>query len=446
MNTSKYELKRLSRYVMITVLLVVQVVCFSCVWFTKYRNITLIHYRSIGNVVMIGLYAVLLLAFTYNLGGAKYGLLKRNNISFSQSMAIVLSNICIYLVIVLLTADISLVGVILLMTIVQVAFVIGWNALSYKILNYVFPPRKLLLLYDSYSPQKFENKVRLRNDKYYIAKICQWQEFQAILESKELFEYGGVVLFDIQASARNKILKECYYNSVRVYSTIKISDILMRNAEELNLFDTQLALIREYELTFEQRVMKRIMDIVVSALALIILSPLMLITALCIKCYDGGTVFFTQERYTKNFKVFRIHKFRSMIMDAEKPGQVIPATDHDPRITPIGRFIRATRIDELPQLFDILIGNMSLVGPRPERIEHVDKYCREVPEFGMRLKVKGGLTGYAQVYGKYNTSAYDKLKLDLSYISNYSLTLDLKIILLTLRTVFSKESTEGFEE
>lgn len=446
MNTSKYELKRLSRYMMIVVLLVVQIACFSYVWFTKYRNITLIHYRSIGNVAMIGLYAILLLVFTYNLGGAKYGLLKRNNISFSQGMAIVLSNICIYFVIVLLTADILSMGTLLLMTVLQVAFVIGWNALSYKILSQIFPPRKLLLLYDNYSPEKFENKVRLRNDKYCIAKICRWQEFQAMLESKELFDYEGVVLFDVQASARNKILKECYYNSVRVYSTIKISDILMRNAEELNLFDTQLALVREYELTFEQKIMKRIMDVIISALALVILSPLMLFTALCIKCYDGGTVFFTQERYTKNFKVFKIHKFRSMIMDAEKPGQVIPATDHDPRITPIGRFIRATRIDELPQLFDILVGNMSIVGPRPERIEHVDKYCREVPEFGMRLKVKGGLTGYAQVYGKYNTSAYDKLKLDLSYISNYSLMLDLKIVLLTLRTVFSKESTEGFEE
>ena len=301
-------------------------------------------------------------------------------------------------------------------------------------------------MYDNYSPEKFENKVRLRSDKYHIAKICRWQEFEAMFESRELFEYEGVILFDIQASARNRILKKCYYNSVRVYSTIKISDILMRNAEELNLFDTQLALVREYELTFEQKVMKRIMDITISVLALIVLSPLMLFTAICIKCYDGGAVFFTQERYTKNFKVFKIHKFRSMIMDAEKPGQVIPTTDHDPRITPIGRFIRATRIDELPQLFDILAGNMSIVGPRPERVEHVDKYCQEVPEFGMRLKVKGGLTGYAQVYGKYNTSAYDKLKLDLSYISNYSLMLDLKIVLLTLRTVFQKESTEGFEK
>lgn len=431
---------------MILVLLIAEVACFAYVWFFEYRNITLIHYRSIGNVAIIGIYAIMLLVFTYNLGGAKYGLLKRNNISFSQGMAIVLSNICIYLVIILLTADISCIGAIIWMTLFQVIIVIVWNVLSYKLLSYLFPPRKLLLLYDSYSPTNFENKVRVRSDKYEIAKILPWQSFQDLLESKELYSYEGVVLFDIHASARNRILKDCYYHSVRVYSTIKISDILMRNAEELNLFDTQLALIREYELTFEQRFMKRMMDIIISLLALIILSPLMLIVALCIKIYDGGTVFFTQERYTKDFKKFKIHKFRSMIMDAEKPGQVIPAVEHDPRITPIGKFIRATRIDELPQFIDILVGNMSLVGPRPERIEHVNKYCKEVPEFGMRLKVKGGLTGYAQVYGKYNTSAYDKLKLDLSYISNYSLMLDLKIILLTLRTIFSKESTEGFSE
>ena len=431
---------------MILVLLIAEVACFAYVWFSEYRNITLIHYRSIGNVAIIGIYAIMLLVFTYNLGGAKYGLLKRNNISFSQGMAIVLSNICIYLVIILLTADISCIGAIIWMTLFQVIIVIVWNVLSYKLLSYLFPPRKLLLLYDSYSPTNFENKVRVRSDKYEIAKILPWQSFQDLLESKELYSYEGVVLFDIHASARNRILKDCYYHSVRVYSTIKISDILMRNAEELNLFDTQLALIREYELTFEQRFMKRMMDIIISLLALIILSPLMLIVALCIKIYDGGTVFFTQERYTKDFKKFKIHKFRSMIMDAEKPGQVIPAVEHDPRITPIGKFIRATRIDELPQFIDILVGNMSLVGPRPERIELVNKYCKEVPEFGMRLKVKGGLTGYAQVYGKYNTSAYDKLKLDLSYISNYSLMLDLKIILLTLRTIFSKESTEGFSE
>ena len=177
---------------------------------------------------------------------------------------------------------------------------------------------------------------------------------------------------------------------------------------------------------------------------LVVTSPIMIITAICIKIEDGGPVFFTQERCTINRKIFRIYKFRSMIVDAEADGVSRPAGANDERITRVGKVIRATRIDELPQLLNIVKGDMSLVGPRPERIEHVDKYCEKVPEFAYRLKVKGGLTGYAQVYGKYNTSAYDKLKLDLIYIENYSLLLDLKIVFMTLKVIFMKESTEGF--
>ena len=171
----------------------------------------------------------------------------------------------------------------------------------------------------------------------------------------------------------------------------------------------------------------------------------MLLTAIAIKLYDGGPVFFKQARCTIGGKVFYIHKFRSMIVDAEKYG-AIPATDKDPRITKVGNVIRATRIDELPQILNILKGEMSIVGPRPERVEHVEKYSKEVPEFSYRLKVKGGLPGYAQIYGKYNTSAYDKLRLDLMYIENYSLLLDIKLILMTLQIMLRKESTEGFKQ
>lgn len=141
-----------------------------------------------------------------------------------------------------------------------------------------------------------------------------------------------------------------------------------------------------------------------------------------------------------------IHKFRSMIVDAEKDGNPIPATESDPRITPVGKVLRFTRMDELPQLFDILKGDMSLVGPRPERVEHTRKYTKEIPEFPYRLKVRAGLTGLAQLYGKYNTSAYDKLQLDLMYIQNYSLLLDIRLLFMTLKVIFIKESTEGFSK
>ncbi len=199
-------------------------------------------------------------------------------------------------------------------------------------------------------------------------------------------------------------------------------------------------------MSVEQAVLKRFMDIFVSLTMLIITSPILAVTSLAIKFYDGGPVFFYQERCTKDGKVFSICKFRSMIVDAEKDGRVIPATEKDPRITPVGSFIRKVRIDELPQLWNILKGEMSLVGPRPERIEHVQLYSEKIPEFAYRMKVKGGLTGYAQVYGKYNTTAYDKLKLDLMYIQNYSLLLDIEILFKTVKILFEKESTEGFSE
>ena len=168
--------------------------------------------------------------------------------------------------------------------------------------------------------------------------------------------------------------------------------------------------------------------------------------AIAIKAEDRGPVFYRQKRVTKDGKTFDILKFRSMIVDAESDGKPHPATDNDDRITKVGKVIRAMRIDELPQIFNILKGDMSIVGPRPERVEHCEKYGAEIPEFEFRNKVKGGLTGFAQIYGKYNTSALDKLRLDLMYIENYSLLLDIKLILMTIRIMFKKESTEGFVE
>ena len=172
----------------------------------------------------------------------------------------------------------------------------------------------------------------------------------------------------------------------------------------------------------------------------------MLLTAIAVKACDGGPVIFSQERVTVDGRRFRVYKFRSMIVNAEKDGVAVLASQHDSRITPVGKVIRATRLDELPQLYNILRGDMSLVGPRPERPEIMKKYEESIPEFSYRLKVKAGLTGYAQVYGKYNTTAYDKLKMDLMYIENYSLLMDLKLLFMTVKVMFMKESTEGLSK
>lgn len=254
------------------------------------------------------------------------------------------------------------------------------------------------------------------------------------------------MIYDVHSEMRNKIIKICFENDVRAYATTKISDILTRGAECVHLFDTPLLLYRNIGLTFVQRFFKRALDIIVSLIMLVITSPFLLASAIAIKLYDKGPVFFRQARGTIGGKIFYIHKFRSMIVDAEKDGAPHPAEEADPRITPVGKVLRASRLDELPQLIDILVGNMSLVGPRPERIEHIQQYTEEIPEFQYRLKVRGGLTGYAQLYGKYNTTPYDKIQLDLMYIQNYSFFLDIKLILMTLKIMFIKESTEGFTE
>ncbi len=204
-------------------------------------------------------------------------------------------------------------------------------------------------------------------------------------------------------------------------------------------------LSRNRGLTIEQRFVKRAMDIVLSLLAILLSSPILLLIGLCIKLYDKGPVFYTQERLTRDGEAFQIIKFRSMRMDSEKDGAQL-ARKNDDRITPIGRVIRQTHFDELPQIFNILKGEMSFVGPRPERKGIAEEYEQVIPEFGFRLKVKAGLTGYAQIYGKYNTTPYDKLKLDLTYIENYSFWLDIKLMLMTFKIIFQKENTEGIDK
>lgn len=226
----------------------------------------------------------------------------------------------------------------------------------------------------------------------------------------------------------------------------KISDILVRSSTNLNLFDTPILLSKNEGLQIDQMAVKRFIDIVVSLIGIMLTSPLFVMFGAAIHLADRGPIFYTQTRLTIDGKLFKIYKFRTMRVDAEKDGVARLAGEADNRITDVGKILRATRLDELPQLFNIIKGEMSLVGPRPERPEIAAEYMEDLPEFAMRLKMKAGLTGYAQVHGKYNTTPYDKLKLDLHYIRNYSLWMDLILIVLTPKVLFMKESTEGVGE
>ena len=255
-----------------------------------------------------------------------------------------------------------------------------------------------------------------------------------------------VFLCSIHSHERNQIVKYCVQENIVAYCVPRIGDVIMAGAEEKHLFHLPLLAVQRYNPTPEYLFFKRFFDIVLSLTAIVILSPLMLILALIIRA-DGGTAFYRQKRLTKDGRIFEVLKFRSMRMDAEKDGVARLSTgDKDDRITKVGHFIRACRMDELPQLFNILKGDMSIVGPRPERPEIAAQYERELPEFRLRLQCKCGLTGLAQYAGKYNSTPYDKLLMDLMYIAKPSLVEDFKICLATVKILFQKESTEGVEE
>jgi len=292
-----------------------------------------------------------------------------------------------------------------------------------------------------------EEFVKRLQEKYgYLFNIKEIiDEKEETRVNKLIEECHTVILYDCSENYRKKYIAKSIELEKALFFTPRIEDILIEGSSTRHLLDTPLL---KYDYTFKKgftQMLKRFFDILFAFILLVLFSPAMIITAIAIKLEDHGPVIFKQKRYTKDSKIFEIYKFRSMRVDADKMG-VVPTTKGDARITKVGKFIRAVRIDEFPQLINIIKGDMSFVGPRPERVEHVDLFSEELPEFKYRLKVRGGLTGYAQVYGKYNTSPYDKLRLDLLYIENQSLLLDFKLLLLTIKTVFTPESTEGFDQ
>ena len=375
--------------------------------------------------LIIGIYFILLFFFESTYGGLKIGYLKPSEVYFSQIFSLLAVNVISYAQISLLRNWIAPAGPMLEIMVIQLVISGIWTYICNAFYRKFFPPRELLLIYGERSIDDILAKFATRKDKYKVKKCMNISEGSETIEGEIVKDYDAVVLWDIPTQERNKLLKFCYGKSIRVYMMPKITDVLIQGSDQLHLFDTPIFLNREYSLRIEQRVIKRLIDIVCALLLVIIASPIMLLTAIAIKVYDGGPVFYKQVRCTRDQKEFYIMKFRSMRVDAEKDGVARLAAKNDSRITPVGKFIRAVRIDELPQLFNILSGEMSFIGPRPERPEIIAQYVEDMPEFVFRMKVKAGLAGYAQVYGKYNTTPYDKLKLDLAYIENYTVWLDI---------------------
>ena len=426
----------------------VMVAIFSYFWYKELNVLLEKEFLMKGNYLTIIVYAVIVMLFIGIFGGYKIGISKKSHIILSQAMGLLFADGIQVIITVLMVGYRHLImSIIITMGKVFLIQVAGSFVLSVFLISLyfkIFPPYRMLHIRGNHDNSLVE-KFNTRNDKYVIKGEMDFNEGIEKI-SAAVDEYDAVIINDVPTETRNRILKLCFAKSKKVYITPKISDIIVRGAEKLDVFDTPLLFCRNTTFTFSQRIIKRLADIVFSLLGLIVLSPLMIIVSLAIFLYDRGPVFYRQTRYTINGKTFKILKFRSMIPNAEKDGVARLAAEKDDRITPVGKFIRATRLDELPQFINILKGDMSFVGPRPERPEIADEYTKEVPEFAFRLRIKAGLTGYAQIFGKYNTTSYDKLKLDMIYVENCSLMMDMKLLLLTMKVIFMKESTEGLEE
>ena len=330
--------------------------------------------------------------------------------------------------------------------VLQVGFNTIWSYLANKLYFETYPPQKTIVLYRNEEDLSRLDEVSKFPRKFDVQEYvqCDFDDYRDLLKTIEPYEV--VFAVGVSATLRNSIAKECIDRNKQGYFVPHVGDIIMMGSRHVVQFSVPVMNVSRAYLQPEYLVIKRAIDILLSVLGIIILSPLMAIVGIAIKAYDGGPVLYKQTRLTKDGKHFKILKFRSMRVDAEKDGVARLASEKDDRITPIGKIVRACRFDELPQLFNILKGEMTIVGPRPERPEIAAQYEEVLPSFRLRLQVKAGLTGTAQVYGKYNSTPYDKLEMDLLYIKNMSFFEDIKLMFATIRILFLKDSTSGVED
>ena len=430
---------------LIIVLILIQGIVFVNTWVNSYNVLLRFPYILKGNVFLMLVYMCLSYIFMMLFDCNNLNEYRPAYIIFSETLSIVACNIIVYLVIIIPAAALGLMPIvpIIIMTVTDVLIIIIWGTCLYFIFKYSSRPKDILLITSKNSIDDIVYKFSNRNDLYRVSEKIEFDIDKLETIYNKCNEYDDILIGDIVSESRNDIIKHCFNNRRNIYVIPKISDILLKYSDDLFLFDTPLFLSTNFRLSLEVKFFKRFIDIVISLIILITFMPLWILVAILIKIEDGGPIFFFQERVTIDNKLFNIIKFRSM--KVSNSNEVLPTIENDDRITKVGKFIRKYHIDEIPQLINVLLGDMSLVGPRPERKEHVELYTKEISEFKYRSKVKAGLTGLAQIYGKYNTHAIDKLKLDLIYIKKCGFIFDLELILRTIKVLIIKENTEGFD-
>ncbi len=428
-------------YMMKALSVIAFITAFVAIWSLYYKEAT---FGGVGNLFLIFTYAVILFVFISVYDAFKVGIMRMHELVYSMSLSLLFTNCFTYFELCLIARKlVNPLGLLLLMVIQVIMTIIVMHSLSYCYFT-LYKARSVLAIFSAEKRNDIIKKVATIKERFNLSKgITVDRDIDEIKREIDAFE--TVLICDFNPEIKSEILKYCYSQNKRIYMLPSSSDTILNGSYPVQIFDTPVLFLHNGGLSMEQRALKRTMDIIVSAIGVILTSPVMLAIAIAIRATDNGPIIFKQVRVTRDNREFSIYKFRSM--KVQKPGDEVKLTTvDDDRITLVGKIIRPFRLDELPQLFNILFGDMSLVGPRPEMKEVVETNQQIFPEFNLRHKVKAGLTGYAQIYGKYNTTPQNKLNMDLYYIEHYSFLEDIKLIIMTIKILFVRESTEGFSE
>lgn len=403
--------------------------------------------------VTILTFTVLLTVMLSVYGGYDIGKRKSKPVISSLVLAVGMTDIITYLQLEIMNANDAKYGglvlfgwdlaLLLFAMAMQFLVIILMTRLGNSLYFSVHPPENCCIIANSREAAEHV-AIKLRRYKLQYA-VHDMVNFNAKDVKKCILRSDAVFFADVPAEHRVKLLEFCYEHQKNVYTTADLYDVMVANGRQVILDDCPFVAMGRGGLEPHEQMVKRFMDIVISAIAILIFSPVMLLAAAAILLEDGRPAFFLQKRKTIDGNVFEIVKFRTMRKDPAGENPQVSVHLGDGRITRVGAFLRKFRLDELPQFFNILKGDMSMVGPRPEMLENVAQYSKEFPAFVYRQKMKAGLTGYAQIEGRYNTTAKDKLMMDLMYIENYSIWMDVKLLFRTLTVFFKADSTQGFE-
>ena len=447
MMTRKEKIKKILKVSYTALSLVIAFCTADAIWYWNVAPGWSQGYFGTKTLLMVGiLYCVVYFFFAKMYDAHKIGLYRLQELAFSQMLSYGISDGVLFIAAFFWFHNFQRIRIrlFLLAFVLQFVLILINTFLFNRLYAHFDEPRKIMILYGSEDYKRLLMKIQEKNRRYQVlACMSESEDISAILET--LAKCKDIYLCDVRDEVKDRVILLCNAHQKDIHISMDIGDLLILGNEVSHSFDTPFLRNKKTPVAWYYPFLKRLSDIVISVTAILLLSPIMIVTALGIKLYDHGPVFYKQTRLTKDGRRFEIIKFRSMKMDAEKNGAQL-STVHDARITPIGKIIRKLRIDELPQLFNILKNDMAVVGPRPERPEIASQYEQDIPEFHLRLRVKAGLTGYAQVYGKYNTTPLDKLKLDLIYIAQRSVLFDLRILFYTLKIIFIPESTEGIPD